>query len=41
MAWANDAKPGMAVTVEGTFKTCVPGGVAILVECKIVTNTRR
>jgi hypothetical protein len=38
MAWTNGTKPGMAVTVEGTFNACVPGGVPILVECKIVTR---
>jgi hypothetical protein len=40
MAWTNGTKPGIAVTVEGTFKTCVPGSVPILVECKIVTSVR-
>jgi hypothetical protein len=40
MAWTNGTKLGIAVTVEGTFKTCVPGSVPILVECKIVMGIR-
>jgi hypothetical protein len=40
MTWTNAAKPGMAVKVQGTFKQCSPGGVRILVGCKILTTGR-